>query len=51
MKAQPECFCCSIRQAQEATEIAGKIKTLFGKFLKEFVQFMLELTKTGLLLI
>mgnify|MGYP001163396483 FL=1 len=31
MKAQPECFCCSIRQAQEATEIAGKDKDTIWK--------------------
>jgi len=35
MKAQPECFCCSIRQAQEATEIAGRDKNTIWKVSQE----------------
>ncbi|HQE25844.1 MAG TPA: ARMT1-like domain-containing protein, partial [Candidatus Atribacteria bacterium] len=35
MRAQPECFCCSIRQAQEATEIAGRDKDTIWKVSQE----------------
>jgi len=47
MKAQVECFCCNIRQTQEAVEKAGKTANLPGRYYKRYVLIMLMPIQNG----